>query len=292
MGTADRDLVAALRGELAAVEPSRACDRAAELAGLGTATVRGDRPALARLVVRLLRGGASAGGARPFDWDGAADHCRSAYVRGRFLAHGSLSVASGRYHLEFVVEPAEAGELGRRLAEVGLPAGVRMRRGRGVVTWKSAETIGTFLRWIGASSALLELESRQVARSVRGDLSRLLNAEAANLERSASASARQLEAISTLEADGRLDDLPELVRAVARERQARPESSLTELGEQLGIARTRVQRALERLVSLADEDDLRPPPHRIRARGSRRTAPDRSPRIVAGGRTAGARRMA
>lgn len=294
MGTADRDLVAALRAELAAIEPSRACDRAAELAGLGTVTVRGDRPALARLVVRLLRDGAGATGAshRPFDWDRAADHCRSAYVRGRFLAHGSLSVASGRYHLEFVVEPTEAAELGRRLAGVDLPAGVRLRRGRGVVTWKSAETIGTFLRWIGASSALLELESRQVARAVRGDLSRLLNAEAANLERSAAASSRQLEAIALLEGDGRLDGLPGLVRAVARERQALPEASLTELAGRLGIARTRVQRALERLVSVAEED-ARPARHRqARGRVSRRAGAERPPRTVAGGSTPGSRRMA
>jgi DNA-binding MarR family transcriptional regulator len=282
VGTADRDLVAALRAELAAIEPSRACDRAAELAGLGTATVRGDRPALARLVIRLLRDGAGgvAGAARPFDWDRAADHCRSAYVRGRFLAHGSLSVAAGRHHLEFVVEPGEAVELGRRLASVGLPAGVRLRRGRGVVTWKSVETIGTFLRWIGAGSALLELESRQVARAVRGDLSRLLNAEAANLERSAAASARQLEAIDRLQNDGRLDTLPELVRAVARERQALPEASLSELAERLGIARTRVQRALERLVETAAEEPL--VVRRVRAGGrAPRRMGARRPRLAA-----------
>lgn len=293
MSTADRELVAALRAELAAIEPPRPCDRAAELAGLGTATVRGDRPALARLVVRLLRDGAgsAAAAARPFDWDAAADHCRSAYVRGRFLAHGSLSVAAGRFHLEFVVDPAEAVELGRRLGAVGLPAGVRVRRGRGVVTWKSAETIGTFLRWIGASSALLELESRQVARAVRGDLSRLLNAEAANLERSAAASSRQLEAIAVLEADGRLDALPDIVRAVARERQALPETSLSELADRLGIARTRVQRALERLVATADEE-ARPVRRRAGSRAADRARPARSTRPVAVGRATEPRRMA
>jgi hypothetical protein len=276
------------------VDPSRACDRAAELAGLGTVTVRGDRPALGRLVVRLLRDGAGGGGAggRPFDWDHAADHCRSAYVRGRFLAHGSLSVAGGRYHLEFVVDPSEGAELGRRLAGVGLPAGVRLRRGRGVVTWKSAETIGTFLRWIGAGSVLLELESRQVARAVRGDLSRLLNAEAANLERSAAASARQLEAIATLAGDGRLDILPVHVRAVARERQALPEASLGELAQRLDVGRTRVQRALERLVAMAEEEAAPSRPHRGRVRVARRAGADRRSPRVAAGPTAAARRMA
>jgi hypothetical protein len=244
----DRALVAALRAELASIEPARDCDRAAEVAGLGTTVIRGDRPGLGRLMVRLLRGGSPPAA---FAWDGAPDHCRAAWLRGRFLARGSLSVAHGRLHLEFVVPVEEAPHLAARLASVGLPAGVRTRRGRGVVTWKSAEEIGTFLRWVGATASLLELESRQVARSMRGDLNRLLNAESANLERIAAASARQLDAIETLAADGRLEQLPESVRAVARLRRAVPEASLGELARELDQSRGRVQRSLERIESLA-----------------------------------------
>ena len=57
------------------------------------------------------------------------------------------------------------------------------------------ETVVTFLKVVGGGSALLELESRQVSRSVRGDLNRVINAESANLQRAVAASARQLEAI-------------------------------------------------------------------------------------------------
>jgi DNA-binding protein WhiA len=252
---ADRDLVAALRAELASVEPTRPCDRAAETAGLGTAVVRGDRPALARLVVRLLREddaqGTRRATTRAFDWDHAADHCRAAYLRGRFLVRGSLSVTAGRYHLEFVVPTAEAPLFARRLSALGLPAGVRVRRGRGVVTWKGGEAIVTFLRWIGAGPTLLELESRQVSRAVRGDLNRLLNAESANLDRIAAAAARQLAAIAVLDADGRLVDQPDAVRAVAAARRAIPEASLGELATELGMPRGRVQRALDRVEALA-----------------------------------------
>ncbi len=249
MADADRALVAALRAELASIEPARACDRAAEVAGLGTAAIRGDRPALGRLMVRLLRDAATP--PAPFGWDAAADHCRAAWLRGQFLARGSLSVAHGRLHLEFVVPLDDAPVLAARLASVGLPAGVRERRGRGVVTWKGADQIGLFLRWIGVGASWLELESRQVARSVRGDLNRLLNAESANLERIAVAAARQLDAISTLEADGRLAELPDTVRAVAALRCATPEASLAELATELGISRGRVQRALEQIETLA-----------------------------------------
>jgi hypothetical protein len=249
----DRALVAALRAELASIEPSRSCDRAAEVAGLGSGAIRGDRPALGRLMVRLLRDGMPPG--RPFAWEDAPDHCRAAWLRGRFLARGSLSVAHGRLHLEFVVAPDESAQLGARLASVGLPAGVRIRRGRGVVTWKGASEIETFLRWVGAGSSLLELESRQVGRAVRGDLNRLLNAESANLERIAAASARQLDAIARLDADGRLAAMPEQVREVAALRRAIPEASLGELAIELAMPRGRVQRALERIEAAALHGD-------------------------------------
>jgi len=251
----ERDLVTALRAELAAIDPARACDRAAEAAGLGVGESRvamREGP-VARLAVRLRRG--PDGPDPAFDWTVAADHCRTAWLRGRFLSRGSLSLAGGRTHLEFVVAPEEAPVLAARLAEIELPASWRLRRGRGVVTWKSGEAVGTFLRRIGAGGALLELEARQVSRALRGDLNRVLNAESANLQRAVSAAGRQLDAIDTLEADGRLAAQPDAVRLVAGARRETPEATLGELAERLGMHRSQVQRSLERLERLAIHDD-------------------------------------
>ncbi|HEY4189795.1 MAG TPA: DNA-binding protein WhiA [Candidatus Limnocylindrales bacterium] len=285
MSGSDRDLVAALRAELAAVDPSRPCDRRAEIAGLGP-RVRTREPAVARLVVRLGGHALDGGGVRrsftlpdePFEWAGAAEHCRFAWLRGRYLARGSLSLASGHAHLEFVVSVGEAGELARRLDDVGLPASWRVRRGRGVVTWKSAESITAFLGRIGASASLLELEARQVARSMRGELNRVLNAESANLQRSVAASGRQLAAIDALDTDGRLGEQPRTVRAVAEARRATPEASLSEIATRLDLHRSAVQRALDRLERLALHDDegagrRRPAGrHRVGSPGPARTA--------------------
>src|SRR5215218_244544 len=259
MSASDRDLVAALRAELAAVDPSRSCDRIAEIAGLGPRPVTREAT-VARLIVRL---GGHAGPTRrsfvlpevDFDWPSAADHCRFAWLRGRFLARGSLSLAAGRAHLEFVVPPDEAPELAARLGQVGLPASWRVRRGHGVVTWKSAESIASFLGRIGASGSLLQLEARSVARSLRGELNRVLNAESANLQRSVAASGRQLAAIDALEADGRLAEQPRIVRAVAEARRETPEASLSEIAARLDLHRSAVQRALDRLERLALHDD-------------------------------------
>jgi WhiA LAGLIDADG-like domain/WhiA C-terminal HTH domain len=246
----ERELVAALRAELAAVDPGRRCDRSAERAGLGHAPRPGDQP-VARLVHRLSVDAGDDASSPAFAWDRAADHCRIAYLRGRFLAHGSLSLASGRTHLEFVVPADEAPELARQLASLGLPASRRIRRGRGVVTWKSVEVVGTFLRLIGAGAALLELEARQVSRALRGDLNRVINAESANLQRAVAAAGRQLAAIDQLETEGVLSSQPYVVRLVAEGRRETPEATLSELAERLELHRSAVQRALERVEWLA-----------------------------------------
>jgi len=255
----ERDLVAALRAELAAIDPSRPCDRRAEAAGLAAGRPAREGP-VARLAVRLGKGsGGSAahgpGSPDPFDWDTSAEHCRMAYLRGLFLARGSLSLAGGRTHLEFVVPAAEAPLLAARLEREELPAAWRLRRGRGVVTWKNADTVGLFLRRIGAGGALLELEARQVARALRGDLNRVLNAESANLQRAVGAAGRQLAAIEELEADGRLAVQPPLVRLVADARRETPEATLGELAERLQVHRSTAQRALERIERLSLHPD-------------------------------------
>lgn len=254
MSRSERDLVTALRAELAAIDPARACDRAAEAAGLGSEAVARDGPA-ARLAVRLKRTITDDPAIGGFHWDSAADHCRWAWLRGRFLARGSLSLAGGRTHLEFVVPAEEAPVLALLLRDLSLPASWRLRRGRGVVTWKSAESVGTFLRRIGAGGALLELEARQVSRALRGELNRVLNAESANLQRAVSAAGRQLDAIAVLDDDGRLAEQSDTVRAVATARRETPEATLSELAERLGMHRSAVQRSLERMETLALHDD-------------------------------------
>lgn len=287
MTIAERELVESLRSELAAVDPPRRCCRSAEIAGLAGA-FRGRRRTVTRVTLRLrgraalhaggstdpsivgARAGAAAraiertvklsdglpGGVEPaFEWRFAAEHCRVAYLRGRFLAHGSLSLASGRTHLEFVLPIDEASALCGQLTDTGLEATWRLRRGRGVVTWKSGETVGTFLRIVGGGSALLELESRLVSRSLRGDLNRFLNAESANLQRAVEAAARQLHAIATLAADGRLAEQPYVVQLVADARRDVPEATFTELADKLQLHRSAVQRALERIERLALHPD-------------------------------------
>jgi len=241
------DLVTALRAELAAIEPARRCCRTAERAGLGAAAQgRARTPLLGRLAVRL--DDAAQG---PFDWMAAAEHCRVAWLRGALLAHGSLSVSGAGTHLELSVEPEELTRLAEWLDGSGFSAGARLRRGRGVLTWKSAETIVALLRRLGASAVTLDLESRLIGRALHGQLNRVVNAENANLRRAVAAARRQLADIDALEGRRALRRLPNQVRRVAGARRRAPEATFSQLAADLDLSRGQVQRAFALIESAA-----------------------------------------
>lgn len=261
MSQSARDLAANVRHELAAIIPTRTCCRAAELDGLRDAGHRAD-VATARTIHRLIDDGETESVAgtpaerarrrasqliRP----GAPQHCRLAFLRGRVLARGSLSLANGSVHLEIVLAPDEAASIHRAFEIAGLSGHLRERRGRGVVVWKSRAEVLDLLRRLGARGAVAEIEARSVLREVRGELNRSINAETANLRRSVVAGMRQADAIRTLEADGALDEGGR-TRRVAEARRAHPDATITELGEQLQLSRSAVQRTLAALERQAE----------------------------------------
>jgi DNA-binding protein WhiA len=240
------DVVAAVWAELAAIEPARRCCRFAERAGLGAeARGRARTPAIGRLAVRLE----NSAEAEEFEWDEAAAHCRLAYLRGMLLAHGSLSVTATGTHLELVVPAAELAAQKARAAALGFPAGARLRRGRGVLTWKDAETIIGLLRRVGASASTLELETRLLGRSLRGHMNRVFNAEGANLRRAVDAAHRQLACIEALERANALRQLSRRTRRVVDARRRAPEATFSELAAQIGLSRAQVQRAFYEVES-------------------------------------------
>lgn len=164
----------------------------------------------------------------------------------RLLARGSLSLASGRIHLELVLAQNEATLLTRAFSQVGPPGNLRVRRGRGVIVWKNRAEIFDLLRRLGAGSSVAEMEARGVLREVRGELNRSINAETANLKRTVRAGMRQAEAIRRLEDAGALD-ASEPMRRVAEARRIHPDATIAELGAQLHLTRSTVQRSLRSL---------------------------------------------
>ena len=271
MSRGEADLVASIRHELAAIRPPRTCCIQAELAALGDSGRRAD-VSLARAVHELSTELSQRGVAR--SWEGSlrdqaegcaadlarvrsAQHCRLALLRGRLLARGSLSLASGSVHLEINVSYAEATYLAR-ITELERFGGHRHdRRGKGLLVWKGRDLLIDLLRRLGATASVAEMEARSIGREVRGNLNRTVNAETANLTRAVHAGMRQARACTIALEEALLQE--EGVHArVARARSGAPDATLAELAADLDLARSTVQRALaeiERRVRAAQASD-------------------------------------
>ena len=177
--------------------------------------------------------------------------CRRAYLRGLFLAGGSLSAGPSGYLLELRPPRGEATRARHVLAGTGLGARSRERRGRAVVTMRSADVIAAFLRLAGAGETLLRFESRRVQREVRGRTNAAVNAESANLARAVAAAREQSDAIRALARSGRLARLPREVRSAAAARLRSPEASLAELASRLDTTKWSMRQRLRRIVAEA-----------------------------------------
>ena len=178
--------------------------------------------------------------------------CRRAYLRGLFLAGGSLSAGHAGYLLELRPPRGEATRARRLLIAAGLAPRARSRRGRAVLMLRSAEAIAAFLRLTGATETLLRFEARRVQREVRGRTNAAVNAESANLARTVAAAREQTAAIRALARTGRLARLPSELRGAAAARTHAPEATLSQLAARVSTTKWSMRQRLRRLVEEAD----------------------------------------
>jgi DNA-binding protein WhiA len=178
--------------------------------------------------------------------------CRAAYLRGAFLAGGSLSGPRDP-HAELRAGTLEAAQL---LADIAwresVPLRVVERRTHALAYAKGREAIESLLAVVGAGEMALRLEENAVIAATRAEANRLANADGANLLRTAHAAHRQLEAIRALG----IDSLPAELAAIAEIRLRHPTASLRELGTKARppLPKATVQRRLEAIVRLAADD--------------------------------------
>jgi DNA-binding protein WhiA len=181
--------------------------------------------------------------------------CRRSRLRGAFLSAGRLVRPDGEPHLEIgCADEGGAAQLVEDFTTLGVGARTRLRRGRWVVTVRSGPAVGAALSSIGAQAGRLSFEAGRVIREVRSGVNRRLNAETANLRRTAAAGVRQVESIALLEADpARWQALPPALREAALLRTGHPDDDLAHLAERAGCSRPAMAGRLHRLVAAAGE---------------------------------------
>lgn len=182
--------------------------------------------------------------------------CRRAFVRGAFLAGGSIANPEREYHLEFVVSDENfAASLMKFIGKYDLNVKVVHRKGSYVIYLKEGEQIVTLLSLIGAHAALCELENIRIQKDIRNNVNRMVNCDSANLQKTLDASTRQVEAIEYIRDHYGLENLPPLLCEVAKLRLDYREVSLQELGEMLDppVGKSGVNHRLRRLYDFAQE---------------------------------------
>ena len=186
------------------------------------------------------------------------DCCAGAFVRGAFLACGSLTDPQKDYHLEFLVPHLPlASDFMAFLSGRGFAPRMVMRGSAAVIYFKESDHIEDLLTLMGATNSTLELMNIKIYKNVRNKVNRITNCETANLTKTVNAAVAQLEAIDRLEQTGRLAALPPELQEAAALRRDNPEMSLSELCAMCRnpITRSGFNHRLRKLVALAGDQD-------------------------------------
>lgn len=182
--------------------------------------------------------------------------CKRAYLRGCFLATGSMSDPDRSYHLEITFPNSLlAEEYIKYLNDFDLKPRQIMRKGHYLVYLKEGQEIVDFLNVIGAHRALMKLENIRILKDMRNQVNRIVNCETANLEKTVNAALRQVENIKFIAETRGLDILPDSLREIAELRLENPDVSLSELGQMLNpaLSKSGVNHRLKKIDNIAQK---------------------------------------
>ena len=183
-----------------------------------------------------------------------SEHGCRAFIRGMFLACGSVSDPSRGCHAEMVFKGEFAANTAASLlSQRDIIAKVTKRKSQYVVYMKNGDTVEDFLTFMGAGEAMLAVREHRMLREMKNNSNREVNCFLANTEKAAKASAQQVEDIKLIVASLGTDQFSEELYSVAEARMAYPEFTLTELANHLGIGKSAVNYRLKKIAALAAE---------------------------------------
>lgn len=181
--------------------------------------------------------------------------CKRAFLRGTFLASGSVSNPQKSYHFE-ISEPEKerAEQLLSLLRSFEVDAKLIVRKNYYVVYVKEGAQVAELLNILEAHIAMMQFENVRIVKDVRNSVNRQVNCETANLSKTVNAARRQYEDIVQIRDTAGLHSLPEGLETVALLRLEYPEASLTELGEMLcpRLGKSGVNHRLKKISAYAE----------------------------------------
>ena len=182
--------------------------------------------------------------------------CKRAFIRGAFLAAGSVSDPVKTYHFEIVcLSEAKAKQLQMIMETFNINARVIKRRKCFVVYVKDSSQVVDLLNIMGAYNALMDMENVRIVKDMRNNVNRKVNCETANINKTVSAAVKQIEDIRFIQMSSAFDELPESLQEMAELRVRYPEATLAELGQLLDtpVGKSGVNHRLKKISLFADE---------------------------------------
>ncbi|MBO5278827.1 MAG: DNA-binding protein WhiA [Lachnospiraceae bacterium] len=181
--------------------------------------------------------------------------CKRAFIRGAFLATGSISDPEKSYHFEIVCATMpKAEQLRDIIAAFDIEAKIIQRKKYYVVYIKEGSQIVDILNVMEAHVALMNLENVRILKEMRNSVNRKVNCETANINKTVSAAVKQLEDIMYIRDTVGLGTLPEGLEEIALKRLEQPEATLKELGIMLNppVGKSGVNHRLRKLSLIAE----------------------------------------
>ena len=185
----------------------------------------------------------------------ASSCCRKAFLRGVFMAGGSISKPASDYHLEIVTENQEFAKMILKIMQgFSLVSKITDRKNDYIVYVKDGNSITNFLSVIGAHNSLMEFENVRIVQEMRNHVNRIVNCETANLSKTIKAAVLQVEAIKFIQKNLGIGKLPDVLQKTARLRLKNPEASLNELVElsEDAIGKSGLNHRLKKLQMIAE----------------------------------------
>lgn len=183
--------------------------------------------------------------------------CKAAFLKGAFLAGGSVTDPAKGYHMEVTTtHAAVAREVYVLIHEViGFETKVAGRAGAQVLYLKQSELISDFLTYLGAPVASMGIMEARLEKELNNKVNRRCNCDDANTSKVVEAAQEQLVAIRTLRNAGVLDKIPGKLKEAALAREENPEASLSELAALMEppITKPAMNNRMKKLMQYAKE---------------------------------------
>ena len=183
--------------------------------------------------------------------------CMTAFLRGAFLAGGSVTDPGKGYHMELATIHQSVSKEANILIEdaMGFSPKTAVRGGSRVLYLKQSDQISDFLTFLGAPVASMGIMEAKLEKEMNNKVNRRCNCDDANTSKVVEAAQEQLAAIRILRQRGTIESLPGKLLQAAIARENNPEASLTELASMMEppISKPAMNHRIHKLLKLAQE---------------------------------------